>query len=121
MKNEESEIIRDENNDIIQLVDDNGKQHPFEVVLHVPYEEKHYVILHPLDDYPGLDEDTCVIFELIEQEGSDTATLIPETDDDILDTIYALYVEWATEEEKKEQNCSGNCSSCPGCPPDDAD
>ena len=113
MKNEERDLIVDEDQEIVTIVDEKGKDHPFEVVLHVPYEEKHYVILHPLDEYPGLDEDTCAIFELITQEGSDTATLIPETDDDILDTIYALYVEWATEQQNR--GCSGNCSSCPGC------
>ena len=114
MKSEENEIVQEDGKDIVTLVDEKGKEHPFEVVLNVPYEEKHYVIMHPLDDYPGLEEDTCVIFEMIEQEGSDTVTLIPETDDDILDTVYALYVEWAT---KQEQNgCDGNCAGCAGCP-----
>lgn len=93
-------------NDTVTITDEKGKQHTFEVILHVPYEEKNYVIMRPTDPYPGLDEDTCVIFEMIEEPDSDKVTLIPEEDDDILDTVYALYVEWATdngEEQEEEQ------------------
>ena len=114
MKNKESEIMEtDDGTEVITITDENNKQHPFEVVLHVPYEDKHYVIMHPLDKYPGLDEDTCVIFEMVAEEGSDTATLIPENDDDVLDTIYAMYVEWATNVERN--GCNGVCEGCSGC------
>lgn len=119
MKNEESDIMQmEDGTETITITDENNKKHPFEVILHVPFEEKHYVILHPLDDYPGLDQDTCAIFELVAEEGSDTATLIPENDDDILDSVYAIYVEWATNVER--EGCNGQCSGCAGCgDPDD--
>lgn len=117
MKNETSEINQEGYYETITITDEKGKKHPFEVVLRVPFEDKEYVIMHPLDKFPGLDEDSCAIFELVETEGSDTATLIPETDDDILDSVYALYVEWATERQKamESKGCNGACSGCSGC------
>ncbi|MBQ4444501.1 MAG: DUF1292 domain-containing protein [Clostridia bacterium] len=114
MKNEESDIMQTEDGvETIELTDESGKKHTFEIVLHVPYEDKHYVIMHPLDKYPGLDEDSCAIFEMIDDGQSDTVTIIPEEDDDILDTVYAIYVEWATNVER--EGCNGVCEGCPGC------
>ncbi|MBQ9145783.1 MAG: DUF1292 domain-containing protein [Clostridia bacterium] len=119
MKNEESLIMENESGEYVMITDEKGKEHPFEVVLRVPFEEKEYAIMHPLDKYPGLDEDSCAIFELVQAPGSDTATLIPEMDDDILDSVYALYVEWATDMERREAakaaGCSGHCAGCTGC------
>ena len=116
--------MRDETNDLnvaedgqeyVVITDENGKKHDFEIVLNVPFEEKEYLILHPLDKFPGLDEDSCAIFEVLPGEG-DEATLIPETDDDILDSIYAIYVEWATEQERRESmGCTRSCEGCSGC------
>ena len=99
--------MEENKNDIVTMTDENGKEHRFEIILTVPYEEKNYVIMHPLDAYPGLDDDTCVIFEMQEGEG-DMVTLVPENDDDILDTVYALYVEWATEQEQKGEGDDGD-------------
>ena len=119
MKNEESDIMQNEDGyETITITDENGKKHEFEILLHVPYEEKHYIIMHPLDKYPGLDEDSCAIFEMIDQ-GDDTVTIIPEEDDDILDTVYAIYVEWATNVER--EGCNGACEGCPGCTGDKND
>ncbi len=114
MKNEESDIMQAaDGTETIEITDENGKKHTFEILLHVPYEEKHYIIMHPLDAYPGLDEDSCAIFEMIDDKDSDTVTIIPEEDDDILDTVYAIYVEWATNVER--EGCDGVCSGCSGC------
>ena len=114
MKNEESDILQEEDGtEVIELTDESGKKHKFEIVLHVPYENKHYVIMHPLDKYPGLDEDGCAIFEMIESEEEDTVTIIPEEDDDVLDSVYAMYVEWATNVER--EGCNGMCEGCAGC------
>lgn len=120
MKNEESDIMElEDGTETVTITDEKGVKHLFEVILHVPFEDKHYVILHPLDKYPGLDEDTCAIFELIAEEGSDVATLIPEGDDDVLDSVYAIYVEWATNVER--EGCDGVCEGCKGCTGDGSD
>ena len=116
MKNETNDLnVDQEGQEYVVITDENGKKHDFEIVLNVPFEEKEYLILHPLDAFPGLDEDSCAIFELLPGEG-DEATLIPETDDDILDSVYAIYVEWATEQERRESmGCTGSCEGCSGC------
>jgi|GEM_PF-5373688 len=98
--------------DVVNIPDDSGKDVPFELIKVIKFEDNDYAILHPLEPYPGLDEDSCVICQL-EDGDDDTVNLIPETDDDICDSVYALYVEWATNVEKN--NCNGSCEGCPGC------
>lgn len=98
--------------DIIEAVGNNGEKIQFEIVKVVVYNEKNYAILCPLQKIEGLDEDSCVIFEMkdIDEESVD---LIPVEDEAILDGVYALYVEWAESVDK--QGCNGNCSGCAGC------
>lgn len=98
--------------DIIEAVGNNGEKIQFEIVKVVVYNEKNYAILCPMQKIEGLDEDSCVIFEMkdIDEESVD---LIPVEDEAILDAVYALYVEWAESVDK--QGCNGNCSGCAGC------
>lgn len=99
-------------NDIVNLTDNHGKEVPFEIVKIIVYENEQYAIMHPLKHFDGLEEDSCVILKLNEID-EDNVELIPVSDEDILDTVYALYVEWATNVE--EQGCEGNCNGCSGC------
>lgn len=104
---------------VINIPDNNGNEIPFEVVKVIAFEGKNYAVMHPLAKFPGLEEDSCAIFEVVEEENENEVTLIPETDDDILDSVYALYVEWATNVE--ENQCNGSCAGCHGCPSGDVE
>lgn len=103
----------DDEINVVNIPDNNGKEIPFEIVKIIAFEGKNYAILHPLEKYPGLDDNSCAIFEVIDENEEDEVTLVPETDDDILDSVYALYVEWATNVE--ENQCNGSCEGCHGC------
>lgn len=103
--------MNEEMNDIVNIADSKGNEIPFEIIKVIRYEDKDYAIMHPMKKFEGLDEDSCVIFLM--KESGDAVDLIPEQNDDILDTVYALYVEWATNVET--EGCSGNCGGCKGC------
>lgn len=103
--------VNDEEIDVINIPDDTGKEIPFEIVKVIRFEDKDYAILHPLEHYKGLDDDSCAICEMQEDADGESVNLIPENDDDICDSVYALYVEWAT----KVQSCGGQCEGCSGC------
>ena len=57
----------EENFDNIKLEDNDGKEIEFEQVAVVDYEEKYYVILHPITKMEGIGEDEALVF-LIDEE-----------------------------------------------------
>lgn len=99
-------------NDVLYIADSKGKEVPFEVVKVIRYEDNDYAIMHPMEKFEALEDDSCVIFLMKEVE-PDYVDLTPVEDEDVLDSVYALYVEWATSVE--ENGCSGNCGGCSGC------
>ncbi|MBQ7652915.1 MAG: DUF1292 domain-containing protein [Clostridia bacterium] len=110
------EEFYDDEIDVVNIPDESGKEVPFEIVKVIRFEDKDYAILHPLEHYKGLDDDSCAICEMVMDADGESVNLIPEDDDDICDSVYALYVEWAT----MQGSCSGNCEGCSGCDdPDD--
>lgn len=104
--------MNEEKNDIVYIADSKGKEVPFEIIKVIRYENNDYAIMHPTEKFESLAEDCCVIF-LMKEADDDSIDLIPVDDDDILDSVYALYVEWATNVDEK--GCSGNCGGCNGC------
>ena len=99
--------------DVVMIEDENGKEVPFEILKVIEFEDNDYAIIHPLEHYIGLDDDSCAICEMRMSDDEQSVELIPETDDDICDSVYALYVEWATLVDRK--GCNGVCEGCKGC------
>lgn len=99
-------------NDVVYISDSKGKEVPFEVVKVIEFEGDDYAILHPLEKFESLQEDSCVIF-LMKDAENDSVDLIPIEDENVLDSVYDLYVEWATSE--SDDGCTGNCGGCSGC------
>ena len=119
MAKNDKNVSNEQETDVVYIPDEKGKEVPFEIVKVIRYEDKDYAIIHPLEKFTGLEDDSCAICEMDFSGEDDSVTLIPETDDDICDTVYALYVEWATLTEKN--GCDGVCEGCSGCdkPEDD--
>lgn len=101
-----------ENNEIVEFIDKDGEKTAFEIVKIIVYQDGNYAILHPVKKMKGFDEDACFIFE-IKDVDEDNVDLVPVDDDDVMDAVYDLYVEWAENVEK--QGCGGNCGGCNGC------
>ena len=73
--------------EIVTLRDEEGNDRNYEILDHVDYLENTYVVLLP--DEEEADE---VLILAVEGDGDD-ATLLPVEDEEILDKIFALFME----------------------------
>lgn len=97
------QILNPENNANVVLINENDEPVEFEQVALVPFEEKLYAILKPVEQFEGVEEDEAVVFSITEEENHEVY-LDVETDDRIIDEVFAVYYalyEEATKGEKK--------------------
>jgi len=102
--------------DIVVLVDPNGKEVKFEFVDVVEREDKMYAVLHPIEPLEGMDEDSCVIFAM-EVQDDDSVLLNAIEDEAELEAVYAQYVELCESDCDCDEDCgvSGcDCGTCGG-------
>lgn len=97
-------VILDENNtDALILQNEQGRQIRFEQVAVIPYNEKIYVILKPIDKIEGVEDDQAIVF--LADETKRPTVLIPENDEKtavkVFDEYYNL-VEEANKNAKKK-------------------
>ena len=81
--------------DLFILTNDSGERVMFQPVAEVPYNDRTYMILQPVTPMEGADEGDAFVFQLSQVDGDqpeDSASyLTMETDDDIIDAVFALY------------------------------
>lgn len=97
------QILNPENNANVVLINENDEPVEFEQVALVPFEEKLYAILKPVEQFEGVEEDEAVVFSITEEENHEVY-LDVETDDRIIDEVFGIYYalyEEATKGEKK--------------------
>ncbi len=99
------DVILDENNtDELVLQNEQGKQIRFEQVAVIPYNEKIYVILKPVDKIEGVEDDQAIVF--LADETKRPTVLVPEQDEKIAIKIFDEYynlVEEANKNAKKSK------------------
>lgn len=99
------DVILDENNtDELVLQNEQGKQIRFEQVAVIPYNEKIYVILKPIDKIEGVEDDQAIVF--LADETKRPTVLVPEQDEKIAIKIFDEYynlVEEANKNAKKNK------------------
>ena len=78
-----------DNDNIITLIDENGKELDFEMVAVIPYKGKDYVALVPAGDEEC---DEAVILEIEEQEDG-SEELITIESDEVFEAVSALFEE----------------------------
>ena len=89
MNNEE--LLEDEDY-IITLVSEDGEEVDFVEIAGIEHEESFYVIVQPVEPVEGIGEDEALVFLVEEgEDGEDKFTI--ETDDAILDAVFARYNE----------------------------
>lgn len=94
------DIILDENNtEPLILQDEKGKQIRFEQVAVIPYNEKIYVILKPIDKIEGVEDDQAIVF--LADETKRPTVLVPEQDEKIAVKIFDEYYNLVEEANKK--------------------
>lgn len=92
---ERDEEILDLDEEIIELVDENGDVVKFKLLDVTEYKGEKYVLLLAAEPNDDIAEDEVVIFKLNEKEES----LDVIEDEDLLDKIYENYVEEAEAED----------------------
>lgn len=71
---------------VINLIDENGVESQFEIILTLEAEGKEYAILMPLDDEEA---EEALIFRIDQDEQGDI--LLPLDNDDEYETVVAVY------------------------------
>ena len=78
--------------DLITLLDDDGKEHEFEIIDEIENDEGHYIALVPTIQDPdnlSVEPDTYYIFEIVEDEGEEQ--LMEVEDDETLDKLAEIF------------------------------
>jgi uncharacterized protein YrzB (UPF0473 family) len=88
------DILLDESNtDPIVLVDTDGKKLAFEQVAVIPYDQKIYCILKPIDEIKDVEDDEAIVF-YVDEGNSEDPVLMVETDEmkaiDVFEEYYDM-------------------------------
>ncbi len=95
-KNEEMDnpilrLLDPENSDPIVLFDENEKPVSFEQIALIPYQEKLYAILKPIEKMDGVADDEAIVFSFEEDDSNEDQLLVVEENDAIIDEVFAIY------------------------------
>lgn len=93
-------LLDEENKDPIVLVDGGGKKIAFEQIAVIPYDEKLYCILKPIDHIDNVSDDEAIVFYVDEKEGKEP-TLMVETDELKAMDVFEEYYNMLDEERRK--------------------
>lgn len=72
-------LLDEENKEPIILVDGNGRELEFEQIAVIPYKEKLYCVLKPIDKIENVADDEAIVFYV--EEGGKQPVLKVETDE----------------------------------------
>ncbi|MBR6773494.1 MAG: DUF1292 domain-containing protein [Clostridia bacterium] len=91
-------LLDEENNDPIILENERGEKIVFEQIAIIPKVEELYCILKPVEPIDGLEEDEALVFKILENEEGE-ASLMLETDEDVIDEVFNVYYDLLDEED----------------------
>ena len=96
------DILLDEDNDSpITVYDENDKPVRFDQVAIIPYKDKAYAILKPIDEMENVEDDEVIVF-LIEETDDGDAELVIETDEPTAMKVFDEYLKLLDEAEGKK-------------------
>ncbi len=90
-----------EENTIVTLLDENGKEVQFDLVMTFDYEGKRYAALLPMDDVDGVADDEVVLLEIVREGGDEAYQAIenPVLLDEVFNEFIELFDETFDDEE----------------------
>ena len=94
----EEDILEEEQGDLIELIDDEGRVINFRVLDVTEYKGEKYTLLLAAEPNDGIAEDEVVIFRLNEAE----ETLEPIEDENLLQEVFDFYQQEAAESDAEE-------------------
>ena len=80
------------------MENERGEKIVFEQIAVIPKVEELYCILKPVEPIDGLEEDEALVFKILENEEGD-ASLMLETDEDVIDEVFNVYYDLLDEED----------------------
>ena len=94
----------DENNsDPIVLFNEKGEEVSFEQIAIIPYDERVFAILKPMEKTEGVGEDEALVFEIVEgdtEEDEEYLNLV--SDMEVIDNVFKVYDKLIDEELAKK-------------------
>ena len=91
--------------DVVELVTDDGKKLKFYFVGTIEYKGKNYSAFEPAEAIDGMEDDDIVIFELAGDD-EETADLLPVEDEKLLDEVFEEFCRVLEEDELAEEAMS---------------
>ena len=87
--------------DVVELIDEDGKEVRFEHLMTLEHNGSNYICLVPLDPMEDVGEDELVILKIeTDEDGNDTYVSVD--DDEELDDVFEAYLEIAEADEDEE-------------------
>ena len=81
----------EQENSIITLTDETGRDVDFDLVCTFDYENKRYAAMFPIEKVEGVEDDEVVLLE-VKEEGNDTV-MVPIENDVLLDEVFNEFME----------------------------
>jgi len=90
------------NNSVVSLIDENGLEAEFDVLMAFDYEGKRYVALLPMDTVEGIEEDEVLLLEVVRENGEETYRGIenPVLLDEVFEEFIDLFEEQFDEDDE---------------------
>lgn len=89
-------ILDEENCDNIILYDEDNNEIEFQQIAVIPFEDKTYVILHPVEKLEGLEDDEALVYYIDEE--NDEVLIVD--DENIILAVFDEYYKLLREEDK---------------------
>ena len=83
-------LLDEDNKDPIILLDNNGRKLTFEQIAVIPYNEKIYCVLKPIDKIENVNDDEAIVFYVEEREGEEPVLMV-ETDEKTAISVFDEY------------------------------
>jgi len=89
-------------NSVVSLIDENGLEAEFDVLMAFDYEGKRYVALLPMDSVEGIEEDEVLLLEVVRENGEETYRGIenPVLLDEVFEEFVDLFEEQFDEDDE---------------------
>ena len=92
-----------EQDDIVTLLDEDGKECRFQHLMTLEFEGKNYVILAPAEEMEDIEPDEAVVLRIdTDKDGNDVYASL--TDENEMERVFERYLEIAGEDEDEEEN-----------------
>ncbi|HHT66432.1 MAG: DUF1292 domain-containing protein [Caldicoprobacterales bacterium] len=82
--------MNDQMTNIIELIDENGEVLSFEHIMTLDYNETEYIVLAPLNQESGADEDEIVILRVEQDENGDDCYAGIEDEEELAEVFSAV-------------------------------